>query len=149
MNYDGCLFLGCLLGIIVLEPPLIQMAAGWNDGTRSTPWSPIVPFENWSGRNLEIRWCDGCVGKEKIHARKISNSWFQLKSQRLFQTSKLTFFLPQKNAAPISPNHPEMAMHRWYDLRFALRLWGSSLATVVRPLGFWTARCFLPRCFSV
>jgi len=28
MNYDGCLFLGCLLGIIVLEPPLIQMAAG-------------------------------------------------------------------------------------------------------------------------
>lgn len=28
MNYDGCLFLGCMLGIIVLEPPLIQMAAG-------------------------------------------------------------------------------------------------------------------------
>eukprot|EP00438_Fugacium_kawagutii_P001213 Skav223409 [mRNA] locus=scaffold350:99843:106891:- [translate_table: standard] len=26
MNFDGCLFLGCLLGIIVLEPPLIQMA---------------------------------------------------------------------------------------------------------------------------
>lgn len=27
MNYDGCLFLGCLLGIIVLEPALMQLAA--------------------------------------------------------------------------------------------------------------------------
>ena len=34
MNYDGCLLLGCLLGIIVLEPALMQLAAGWR---RSDP----------------------------------------------------------------------------------------------------------------
>lgn len=145
---------------------VFSLAAFWVSLSSNLLWSKWLPDETMAPVQrhdlpsyhlrtevVEILRFDDVMAaleKKKIHARKIINSWLQLKNQPLFQTSKLTsFFYLKKMPLQSLQIIPRYQMHRWYDLRLALRLWGSSLATVVRPLGFWTARCFLPRCFSV
>ena len=104
---------------------VFSLAAFWVSLSSNLLWSKWLPDETMAPVQrhdlpsyhlrtevVEILRFDDVMAaleKKKIHARKIINSWLQLKNQPLFQTSKLTsFFYLKKNAAPISPNHPEI-----------------------------------------